>query len=907
MKKRLTIQVILTVFLVAPLALSAQKDWVSMMNSENRNLYEIEKAVKDWWGNRPTTEKGYKPIARWLDLMKSYADENGNIDRSHEVSTFQEYMRLHQNSSRNGGNWSLVGPIAATPTGMGRVNALAFHPTDADIMYAGTPGGGLWKTTNRGLSWINLTDHLPSLGVSDVVVHPTNPDILYMGTGDNDGQNTPCFGILKSTDGGNTWTNVFPASNNGLYFEELLIHPTNPDTIIAAGTRGVDRSYDGGANWTNVLNANLEDIVFHPTNPSIMYAVGFGGNTGYYKTVDGGDTWTQGATGLSGSSVGGGSSGRMMVAVSADEPDYVYVLNTHGSGGGFDFEGLYLSTNAGQSFTQKSNTSANLNFRQSWYDLALSVNPANADNVFMGDAPCVRSSDGGTNWGNALGSGSRRMHVDIHDIEFSPVTGELWVGSDGGVYQASGLPLGTGYTARNNNLSITQFYRLGTSVHDYGSILAGSQDNGTMRYDGSLWVNQFGADGMECLFSWKSPLFMAYSWQNGNLIKNDFGVQSSWIRAQNINETGAWTTPFVQDPNDGNTYYAGFQSIWKTTDGTNWNNLSGSLGGATLSQIELPQFAQGFFIFAASSGRFHRSLDKGVSWESFPFKDGQGNFMDLAVDPERPNTIYASHSNGVWKTTDAGENWTDISGSLPNLPVETIVYQHGSKEALYAGTSVGIYYRDSTLGDWEPFMDNLPNVRIRELEISYCFGKIRAATYGRGVWESDLYPNGYRILSADFDIDQGTGVNDASIVANVNGGFGPFTYRWSNGSTTATASGLSIGQYDVKITDKNHCVYENTVTLGAAAIDDQLIGIKDLKAFPNPVNNQLFVELMASQPGTLDLTLLNAVGQQAYHQRVETFPGKNAFSLPTQELAAGVYVLEVSQGDKKAHVKLVKQ
>ncbi len=897
MKKKLIIQVILAITFLVPLGLSAQ-DWVEMMNAEDRNIYEIEKAVDAWWGNRPKTDKGYKPIGRWLEMMRNYADADGNIDRSQEVRNFQEYMRLHQTSSRNGGDWRLIGPITPISFGVGRVNAIAFDPYDADVMYAGTPGGGLWKTTNRGNSWVGLTDNLPSLGVSDVVVHPTDPNTIYMSTGDNDGQNTPCFGILKSIDGGNTWSNVFPVNTNGQYFDELLIHPNNPDTIFSAGTRGVERSYDGGANWTNVLTANLEDIVFHPTNPDIMYAVGYGGDNGYYKTTDGGNTWTQGANGLS-SPVSGGV-GRMMVAVTADEPDYVFILVATTSN---DFEGLYRSTNSGQSFSQRSGTSVGLNFTQSWYDLALNVNPANADDVFIGDFPFYKSTNGGQSWQRTdrNGFGPNSLHVDIHDIEFSPITGDMWVGSDGGVYESVGAT-GTNWRSRNQGLSITQFYRLGTSVFDYADIIGGSQDNSTMRYDGSSWRFVSGGDGMECLLSWSDPNFYASSSQNGFIQRNGNG----WITPNSTGETGAWTTPFIQDPNDGKTFYAGFQNIWRTTDAVNWTKLS-SLGGANIAQIDVPQLAQGFFIYASSGGAFYRSLDKGVSWETLSFNDGQGTFLDMAVDPQRPNVVYASHSNGVWKTTDAGSNWTDISGSLPDLPVEAIVYQNGSKEALYVGTSVGIYYRDSTLGDWEPFMDNLPNVRIRELEISYCFGKIRAATYGRGIWESDLYPNGYRIVSADVEVDYGTGANDASIEIKPRGGVGPYTYWWNTGATTATLSNLSPRQYIFTVTDKNHCRYEEVYTLTATSIDDQLIGIEALKAFPNPVTNQLFVELDAAQPGDLRLTLLNAIGQKAYQEAVEVMPGKNKFSLPMQELAAGVYVLEVSQGSQKAHIKLVKQ
>ncbi|MDB4285684.1 T9SS type A sorting domain-containing protein [bacterium] len=898
-------------FLLLPGFTFAQNDWHAMMRSSSPNYFEIEKAFNEWWGNRPLTERGHKPVRRWLDMMRGYADPNGNIERNQLIGHLQGLVRNPWPSTR-AANWNLVGPINPPARyGIGRIDCIAFHPTRPNVIFAGSPSGGLWKTVDYGQNWTPMYEDMPSLGVADIVIHPTNPDIMYVSTGDSDHfSGGPYIGILKTTDGGLTWNILLPPTSNNMQVDELIIHPNNPETLYAAGTRGIMRTDDGGANWTTLLGGDFEDIEFKPGNPNTLYVCGYG-LPSYNRSTDGGLTWTSGAPGIVEplTSQVGGNLGRNMLAVTPADSNVVYMLSAQGSGRDYDFKGLYKSTDGGNSFsTRSTQASAGLSFAQAWYDLAIAVSPTNPDQVFIGDSPFYRSDDGGVNWQNRINpSGSPvRLHVDIHEIEVHPFTGDLWVGCDGGIFLSANGNAGDSWDIRSDGLSVTQFYRLGTSVHENNTLLAGAQDNGTMSMEKGLWDRFSGGDGMECLVDWSNPNLLVASSQNGNIFKVTSGNESTFINNNRTGESGAWTTPFIQDPNYPKTFYAGFNSVWRTENAATWTNISGNLGGS-MSRIIVPQIGNGYFIYAANPSAFYRSLDRGVSWSSHAFVNGQGSFYDMTANPRNPSSLYAAHQNGVYTSSDGGDSWTDITGNLPILPATAIAFQNGGPEALYVGTSAGIFYRDTTLNDWIPFMDGLPTVIINELEISYCAGKIRAATYGRGLWESDLYSNGYSLLANSFNVVDGTGNGDGSATVNVTGGFGPYAYVWDNGSGVPSLTGLNPGTYPVKITDKNQCVIRDTAIVGfGVGVEDQLSGVNDLIVYPNPTSDFLQVKIEATQNGQLDLGLYDMMGKSVYTESTRYVVGDNQLKLNLSDLSPGVYILDIRQENERVRTRVVK-
>jgi hypothetical protein len=330
------------------------------------------------------------------------------------------------------------------------------------------------------------------------------------------------------------------------------------------------------------------------------------------------------------------------------------------------------------------------------------------------------------------------------------------------------------------------------------------------------------------------------------------------------------------------------------------------LGGSSLHKILVPQRSQGFFIYAVARGGLFQSLDKGISWRSFPFNGGEGSFNDLAANYLNPRILYGAFSNGVWTSQDAGETWTDMSDGLPaGLPVQAIVYQNGGPDALYAGTSVGVYYRDNTMAGWVPFMDGLPNVEIAELEISYCAGKIRAATYGRGVWESDLYNNGFEPLSSEIKVDYTpTGIQ---VEAKGLGGIGPYTYLWQTGNFMPLLNNPTPGTYSITVTDKNHCVVQDTIVVTATAIENQFDDVTELEVFPNPANDILQLRFSAAKSNLMKISLKNSLGQQIHAEVQQVHAGQNRFPISLIDLSAGIYFLGMEMDGQRSQTKIIKQ
>jgi len=275
---------ILTVLLsVCVMSLSAQDqhpDWTTLMNDPDANFFEIQEQFNAYWeGKEREKGDGYKPFKRWEYWASKRIDENGNLRSASDHQRLFEDVEEYRSNRSLEGNWQQLGPILDGATtrddipGIGRINAVEFHPTDPLTLYAGAPSGGLWKTTDGGQWWTKLTDDLPTLGVSAVVVDPNNPDVIYIGTGDRDANDAPGLGVFKSIDGGETWEQGFGMPN--VVVGMMAIRPDNTDIVFAASNDGVNRTTNAGESWSLDYNtSNYKDIKMHSNNPTIDHATG---------------------------------------------------------------------------------------------------------------------------------------------------------------------------------------------------------------------------------------------------------------------------------------------------------------------------------------------------------------------------------------------------------------------------------------------------------------------------------------------------------------------------------------------------------------------------------------------------------------------------------------------------------
>lgn len=765
---------------------------------------------------------GYEVYKRWEAFMEPRVYPSGDLTLP--STSYVEAVAASQASSTNrsmpAGAWTHFGPATAPAGGnVGRVNFVRQDPTNTSTIWVGSPSGGLWKTTDGGSTWNTGTDNLSLIGVSDIAINPANTSIMYMATGDGDASDTYSVGVLKSTDGGVTWntTGLTWAVNLGRVINRLLINPSNPNILIAACSNGIYRTTDAGVTWTQVLTgASMKDAEFKPGDPTVVYACG----TRFYKSTNSGQNFTQVTAGLPAST----AVDRLAVAVTAADPTYVYVVA--GSAADDGFYGLYRSVDSGTNFTTRSTTPNLLGWSstgndaggQAWFTLAIASSPTNKDEVVVGGVNIWRSTNGGTSWAiNAhwTATGAPYVHADIHDLVYQNGT-TLFSGCDGGIFRTSNN--GTSWFDISSNLKIAQMYGFGQSTSNATITLSGWQDNGTNRSSGSTWAEVMGGDGMKAFIDWSNDLYMYGEQYNGDFNRSSDGGNNWTAITSGITETGPWVTHWMQDPVTAATLYAGFDNVWKSTNrGSTWTKISTfSTSGKVYSIAVAPSNPQ--VIYAAKSASIQKTTNGGTSWTNITgtLPVSSASITYVAVSPTNPNKVWVTFSgyssaNKVYHSTDGGTTWTNYTTGLPNLPVNCITYQKFTSNGLYVGTDAGVYYRDSTMSSWLAFNTGLPNVIVTQIEIHYGVGKVRASTYGRGLWESPVYTSGSSAPSAEFTSNRQTACIGSSIQFTDQSGFSPTSWSWTfTGGTPATSTAQNptvvyntAGTYTVSLTATN--------------------------------------------------------------------------------------------------------
>ncbi|MBI5219572.1 MAG: PKD domain-containing protein [Bacteroidia bacterium] len=810
---------------------SFSQPWMKLIpedkvKSGSVNFYDVQKVFNEYWKDKKIERShGWKQFKRWENFMEPRVYPSGKIP---ENILWKEYLKLNQQKS-NIANWTPLGPFptpmdintTSARSGSGRINCIAFHPTDPNIIWVGSPSGGLWKSTSGGNSWTTTTDALLSIGVSDIAVNPSDPNIIYIATGDGDANDTYSVGILKSTDGGNTWnvTGNSISVTDGIVYRKLLINPVNNNVLLAASSSGIYKTTNGGNTWTNVQTGYFKDLQYKPGNPDEVYATLFDhyGGAAIYKSTNGGNTFSELNTGIPANDVN-----RIALGVTPANPSVVYALCSDASDNGF--HSVYKTTNNGTTWTQMvSSAYGNLlgwqadasgSGGQGWYDLTMAVSPTDANTVFIGGVNIWKSADGGANWQiNAHWAGDDGIiyvHADQHMFRYNTLNNILYAGNDGGIYKTEDGAL---WTDLSDGLQILQIYRMGASATNPKIVVTGTQDNGSMKYDDGQWWSVLGGDGMEGLVDYSDDNRIYGEYYYGSIYRSDDGGYNFYSVQPSGAYNGAWITPYIIHPTDHNTLFMGFDEVYKTTDGgLDWSVISsGMTGGSNLQSLAISQ-SNPNYIYAATYTNIWKTTNGGTSWTEIT--NGLNGYMTyIAVSDSDPNSLwvtFSGYSDGekVFRSTNGGTTWTNFSTGLPNLPANCIVYEkNNSNNALYVGTDVGVYYRNATMSQWMQFSTGLPNVIVDELEIQYATKKIRAATYGRGLWESDLYEEP-GMPQADFGYQVESPCEGLVNFYNTSSGV-PTQWHWyfGDGATSAQQNPShlypSLGSFPVKLIVSN--------------------------------------------------------------------------------------------------------
>ena len=665
-------------------------------------------------------------------------------------------------------------PVGPNNVG-GRITALAASPDSPNLIYAGAALGGVFKTTDGGNTWTPISDAVPSLSVGDIALEPGNPQVLYFGTGEanSSGDSYAGTGLYRTSDGGDNWE--FLGLENSRHIGRIAIDPTNTQTIFAAcmgslfstsTDRGLYRSIDGGDTWAQVLYTNDStgciDVAINQSNTDIVYAAMWqrirgpedrrvgGVHSGIYRSTDGGDTWQQLTSGLPQS---GPTIGRIGIAIAPSNPDVIYASYVDHPG---NLLGFWQSTNGGDTWQSRLVSPGLDSFSGfGWYFGRIWVHPANENTVYFGDVDFWRSTDGGQRWSYLTGD----MHVDQHALYQNPDNPNYMVaGNDGGVFisQNAGLSWLKIY-----DLPITQFYAITIDKLHPDRLYGGTQDNSTPRTVSGQpddWDVIYYGDGFYVNVDYTNSNVIYAEAQYGYLGKST-NLGDYWdvvFSSYDHNERSNWNTPVVMSPHDNRVLFYGAQRVYKTSNGgDNWTaispDLTGGPGGGnllfgTITTISQSSLNPDIIWAGTDDSRVWITENGGVSWDmvSQTLPDrwctrvtadirneavGYATFTGYTVDDLMPH---------IYKTTDYGLTWQDISGNLEGVPVNDILPDPNREGWLYIGTDFGMFYTDDAGDTWQSMSPVMPVCPVFDIDISDDPPKLVAGTHGRSMYAFDL-------------------------------------------------------------------------------------------------------------------------------------------------------------------------
>lgn len=787
--------------------------YLNMMQNRQVNFFQTVRAFNIYWKGRDSSVKGcgWKPFKRWewetrqiINPDGTYPDMQQWIAQYHAVAgnVYGKYQQGGIGGPGNGpcktkGDWKELGPgflpynRTSQPGGVGRLNAVAFHPTDSNTFWVCAPAGGLWKTTNGGASWSSNTDSLPTLGTSALVISPRNTDTMYLGTGDRDHGDAAGLGVYMSADAGKTWV-VRNTGMGNVTVSRMLIHPSNTKILLVASTSGVYRTTNSGSTWTQILSGNFKDIVYNPLNPNTVFATRDGL---FFRSTNGGLTFTQITSGLPTSGVYRGA-----IGVTAADTNYVYFLITDFT----RYYGTYRSVNGGVSFSTRSTTPNVMDYStngsgsggQAWYDLDIACDPGNRDVIFVGGINIFRSTDGAATWtisAHWIGSSTLpSVHADQHNLEYSPVSKRLYVANDGGIFYT--INNGVKWRDLSNGIGVSQLYKIGISATVKDLMIGGFQDNGTSYFNGNDWSGIRGGDGMDCAWDGQDANYSYGALYYGNITRfykgsHDITVANNGVGG--INETGDWVTPYCLRKDNSATMFVGYKNIWRNTNikgGTmSWTNITNNGNGNNIRCVENSPAKPGILYYSRYDNKLFRSYNANgtASWVDISSNlPVTGTPSAITCHPTDSNTVYIGLNGKVYRSRNRGINWTDISTGLPNNIVNSIALDtSNSKFGIYVGTYTGVWFKDSTT-TFTSFSNGLPiNGNITDLEIFYdkrhkSFHRLYAASFSRGTWKTSLWDDGSKKPKTEFYLKYPRVCNSKSYSLIPECGYNPSRFKW---------------------------------------------------------------------------------------------------------------------------------
>jgi photosystem II stability/assembly factor-like uncharacterized protein len=948
-------RIILNCWLIAAICIlccscnSFQKSYQEEEEGEEMAERGPEKQLSMLWWSRAYPEpfninqKYWNAWLQFKDIQQKQRDQFNNANQRTNIGVF--------------GNWASIGP---SNTIGGRILCLSINPSNSNQLFAGSASGGIWKSTNAGTNWTKVETDLPVLGVAAIAHDPYNNNNIYAGTGEvyrtdtsNIGHNiwkargTYGIGIIKSTDGGSTWTRVFNKNTSDLFgIKTIKFHPKTANVVFACATDGLYKTTNGGSSWSKILNKRMVmDMAIHPTNSDTM-VVGVGNlidaDKGIYRTTNGGSSWTKISSALPGSFSGfirlaNSGSSRLYASIGRDDANQ---------------NELYLSTDFGTTWINK-NSSSHCSY-QFWFSHCVAVDPSNNNRVIMAGVSMYSYTSSSTTNGNGtrttIGSG---VHSDMHDIKWDPNNvNTVYVCCDGGIYKSTNN--GSSWTAINNGLAATQFYAsFACHPTNANTFIGGLQDNGTVRTtdNGVTWTSIMGGDGGPAMFNPTTPNTYFISNDARRVYRTTNGgssystVLSSW--AFTGDDRTGFMAPIAISKSNPNYVYAASDNWHRSTDGgATWNNDALSSTGYIEAQYKTgvtlavsPTTYNKVYVSTSpfsqrtdnklninTPANFFRTTNADNSSPTFTsIRTGLPDkfVMDIAISPTNDDSLFivlGGYGNShIYVSGNGGSTWVARDYGLPDCPFTAILFDPTNYNILYAACDLGVYVSADRGASWYDFNVGFWDAtQVMDLQIS-ADNKLVAATHGKGVFKSNLFNAG--VLPAAFLNINGRRSGNACMVnwqmAAENEVIQYKIERSTNGRDFTTIGICALGNLQYSYTD-NHApagtIYyriaaqqkDGTRTYSTVLMLKEK-NIKEIKMLQNPFQQNITLSITTNKAEKANFTISNLQGKPIHTRTEQLTMGTQHINWNNVSyLASGTYFITITTGDLKETIKAIK-
>ena len=953
------------IIILLALAVVALSFFTLVKKETGKEFEKEEQSEENEEGEKETGAE--KQLAMWFH-SKGYPNPN-NLNEKYQAA-WGQYIEIKRKSNPKGSrieaaNWTSLGDVSTIG---GRILCITIDPNNSNNLWAGSASGGIWKSINAGTSWTSVTTNMQVLGVSSILVDPSNSNVIYAGTGEvyrvdtsNIGFNvwktrgTYGIGIIKSTNGGLSWSQVMTKTTNQLFAIQMLeFDPTNSNTIYACATDGLYRSTNNGSTWSQILSKiYVTDVAINPSNTNeIVVGVGnmVNADKGIYRTTNGSNaspTWTNITAGLPASFTG-------FIRMDNVGATRLYASIGGASGG----NELYLSTDFGANWSAK-NTSAHCGF-QYWFSHDLAINPSNTNDILMGGVNFYRYTSTNITTGGSIAtisSGSSPIHSDHHDVEYDPNNNNtIYVACDGGVYKSTNG--GVNWSAINTGLRATQFYAsFGVHPTSANVMIGGLQDNGVVIYNGTSWSTAFGGDGGPSAIAPNGTTVLASNDARGVRRSTTTGaagsfstVLSQW--AFTADDRTGFMAPLAISKSDGNYMYVASDNIHRSTNGgAAWTNSPSSSTNYIeqqrktaiaiavsptnrdkiyVSTSPIAQNTSNDYLWVNGQPNIFRTTTPSTT----PYPSIKGTLpnrfvMDFAISDNNDDSVYVVlggfGTSHVYLSPDGGATWISRGAGLPDVPFNAIVIDPYNESTIYAGCDFGVYvsadrgqtWIDYNTGFWDATL-------IMDLQIDASTPKkLIAATHGKGVFRGDLYVqstlpatlldfngtglSGYNKLQwkvaqeqnlSRYELERSTDGSAFSRVATITAQNRTAETTYSHNDNTS----LFETYYRLKLID-----LDGSFTYSSVVFIRKMAAKNEFSVLGNPFQNEIVLKYKIPTDKKVYVQLFNMSGSLIRKEEYLATAGTGVYTLSGfQQLNTGTYLLKVESGGDIQTIKLVR-